>query len=1152
MRAGTGSPARRGGDWLVGGGEMGRLVRAMDWSSTALGAIDSWSPGLRTTVNLTLNSNVPISLFWGPQNTQIYNDGYRPICADKHPAALGQDFTETWSSAWPVIGDAFRSALSGTIAFLQDQRMFLDRHGYLEEAFFTFSFSPIRDESGAVTGLFHPVTETTSKLVTERRTTVLRDIATKPLTAGSRLHELQGAAEALSGSGVDIPFVLIYQEAIDGRSAELVAQHGLPAGGRGSELVVDLTQPLLGWPLTQALGRNTVIPVNRVAELFPGLVCAPYPEPINTAFVLPITPPEYGGPRCVMVAGASPRLPMNEAYRSYYDMVAAVVTAVIVNATALEAERKRSDALVQIDRAKTEFFNNVSHELRTPLTMLLGPLEDELAEISDQSPSIRRERLDTVHRNGLRLLRLVDTLLDFARIEEGEVGAQYELTDLGRLTTETAATFRSACERAGLRLSVDCPEVPGGVYVDHDMWETVVLNLMSNALKFTQRGEINLSLRAGPDAVELIVRDTGVGIPQADLPRVFERFYRVPGVQSRSHEGSGIGLSFVQQLVGQHGGSVHVESGPRPGTTFTVSIPLGAGHLPPDQVGRATRDAGRALRANQSLIAEALRWAPDFAPAQPARRSTDTTVPRTASGQLPPPSSDQDERPHILWADDNLDMREYVSRLLADSYQVETVADGQAALESVRRSPPALILTDVMMPRLDGFGLLRELRADPRTQGIPVILLSARVGEETRIDGLMAGADDYLVKPFSGRELLTRVRSHVQLGQLRREAEVLRKVSDRAAAVAASETQLRLITDALPVMICYIDTDLRYRFNNRAYEEWFGFSPEELRGKKVAEVWGPELFSQVAELFERALAGEVTVHEGALPGPMNDIRYVNSTLLPDIDSDGKTNGFFGVAVDVTESKQGEAEILRLNEELEQRVAARTRELAVANEELEAFSYSVSHDLRAPLRAIDGFSQMLLQRYVSDLPAEAQRYLERVRCNAQNMASLIEALLALSGLGRKVMTKQTIDQNKLVRACLNELGMDGAGCRIDITVADLPHCSGDATLLRQVWINLLSNAFKYTRNRLTPMISIGSRSDGMETVYFCRDNGAGFDIRQIDRLFGVFQRLHSSEEFEGTGVGLAIVQRIVHRHGGRIWAEGEVGKGATFSFTIADN
>jgi signal transduction histidine kinase len=425
--------------------------------------------------------------------------------------------------------------------------------------------------------------------------------------------------------------------------------------------------------------------------------------------------------------------------------------------------RESNEKLHEFDRAKTEFFSNVSHEFRTPLTLLLGTLEELLAR-SDTSAA--QEQLAVAHRNGLRLLKLVNSLLDFSRLQAGRATASYEPTDVGTLTAALAGSFRSLCDKAGLRLIVSCPPSQTPVYVDREMWEKVVLNLLSNAFKFTLAGEIEVNVRENSDACELSVRDTGVGIPEEELPRVFERFHRVESTRGRTIEGTGIGLSLVQEFVKLHGGSVKVESTLGRATRFTVRLPLGTAHLPADRIGAAPASASTALGA-RPFVEDAGRW---FSVGE---SSAELVVPGAMAE--PPPHERQvlpgTARPRVLLADDNADMRDYLSRLLAQRFDVEAAADGQEALQAARRRRPDMVLTDVMMPRLDGYGLLRALRSDPRLRTIPIIMLSARVGEEGIGEGLEAGADDYLIKPFSARELMARVTTNLKLAQMREEVD---------------------------------------------------------------------------------------------------------------------------------------------------------------------------------------------------------------------------------------------------------------------------------------------------------------------------------------------------------------------------------------------
>jgi signal transduction histidine kinase len=301
----------------------------------------------------------------------------------------------------------------------------------------------------------------------------------------------------------------------------------------------------------------------------------------------------------------NPRRPFDAGHQAFLDLVAHQMGTAIASAHAYEEEKQRAEALAELDRAKTAFFSNVSHEFRTPLTLILGPVEDMLAE--DRSRPRDRERIELVHRNSLRLLKLVNTLLDYARIEAGRVQASFEPTDLPVLTAHLASAFRSAIERVGMQLVVDCLPLGEPVYVDRDMWEKVVLNLLSNAFKYTLQGRITVSLRRADNVASLTVSDTGVGIPERELPRVFERFHRIENVQGRTHEGTGIGLALVRELIRLHGGTITVESVVGQGSTFAVTVPLGARHLPAERVSAARTLTSTAIGAS-SYVEEALRW----------------------------------------------------------------------------------------------------------------------------------------------------------------------------------------------------------------------------------------------------------------------------------------------------------------------------------------------------------------------------------------------------------------------------------------------------------------------------------------------------------------------------------------------------------------
>ncbi|WP_246162676.1 ATP-binding protein [Brasilonema sennae] len=440
----------------------------------------------------------------------------------------------------------------------------------------------------------------------------------------------------------------------------------------------------------------------------------------------------------------------------------------------LEQERQRAESLAELDRAKTTFFSNVSHEFRTPLTLLLAPLQDALNDRTTPLAPPQRERLELAHRNTNRLRKLVNTLLDFSRIEAGRMEAVYEATDLALLTTELASVFRSAIERAGVRLIVDCPPLPEPVYVDREMWEKIVLNLVSNAFKFTFEGEIAVRLHlADQRHVKLQVEDTGTGISPEELPHLFERFYQIRGTKARTHQGSGIGLALVHELIRLNGGTVDVSSTIGQGTCFTVTIPLGTAHLPNDRISATRTQASTGIGADP-YVQEAERWLPEEGNRErlTGNREQGAEEGGESAEEITPssPSSPLSPSPRILLVDDNADMRDYLTRILSEHVQVQAVGDGAAALAAAQERVPDLVLSDVMMPQLDGLELLKALRAEACTREVPIILLSARAGVESVVEGLEAGADDYLIKPFSATELVSRVNAHLQMAHLRLEA----------------------------------------------------------------------------------------------------------------------------------------------------------------------------------------------------------------------------------------------------------------------------------------------------------------------------------------------------------------------------------------------
>ncbi|GIE82141.1 histidine kinase [Actinoplanes philippinensis] len=710
---------------------VGADLAAVDWEATPLGPPQGWPQSLQTAVSILLSSRFSMWMAWGPQLTFFCNDAYRRnTLGRKYPWALGRPASEVWAEIWGDIGPRIDTVLrTGEATWDEALLLFLERSGYPEESYHTFSYSPLRDDDGALVGMLCVVSEETDRVIGERRMATLRDLGSDPSVVRTQEEVLAFVGGQLDRNRRDLPFTLTYLFGEDG-SARLAASTGIDVGHPAAAPE--------SWPAARLAGGEPVL-----ADLgrWDGLPAGDWAGPPLQALAVPLLR-QGDTPYGFLVAGLNRYRPLDDGYRGFVELTAGHVAAGIAGARSYESQQRRAEELAELDRAKTAFFSNISHEFRTPLTLIMGPVEDLLAVAGPET----RADLEVVHRNGLRLGKLVNTLLDFSRIEAGKMQARFETADLSAATAELASVFRSAIERAGLTFEVDCPPLPHPVHLDRGMWEKVVLNLLSNALKFTFDGGIRVTARAEGDEAIVTVSDTGVGVAEDEMPRLFERFHRIETSRSRSNEGSGIGLALVRELVGLHGGTITAESAVGRGTTFTIRLPFGSAHLPAD-----TRSSPGESNAD-SFLQEALRWLPDD--------GEQMVTPEP--GVVPAGGAS------LLVADDNADMRDYLSRLLrAAGHRVTAVVDGQQALETARTLTPDLIVSDVMMPRLDGLQLVAALRADPRTASTPVLLLSARAGQEASIEGLEAGADDYLFKPFSAAELLARVRANVELARLR-------------------------------------------------------------------------------------------------------------------------------------------------------------------------------------------------------------------------------------------------------------------------------------------------------------------------------------------------------------------------------------------------
>lgn len=924
-------PAKMTTIWQ-GGGEMGDRIRSTDWSKTPLGPAESWSPALRMMVGFLLANRFPQLLWWGPQFCSLYNDAYIPILGAKHPWAIGKPVNEVWREIWhvlkPLIEVPFRG---GNATWIEDIALEINRQGFVEETHFTVAYSPVPDDTveSGIGGVLATVHEITEKVIGERRVVALSELGAASAEPKTAEEACANAARILGAHTKDIPFVLLYLFDANGRIGRLAGSQGVGAADvQDLKSTDDLRRRVPGqpWLFADPTDAERIVLMDDLGTLFRDLPRGVGSEPPRNAAIVPLRshiPHRLAG---FMIVGISPRLQFDESYRKFLGLMSTQVSTTIGAARAYEEEKKRAEALAEIDRAKTAFFSNLSHEFRTPLTLMLGPLEDILAKPEGALDSGDRQLLTVVHRNSIRLQKMVNALLDFSRIEAGRVQARFEPTDLATLTAELASGFRSAIERAGLTFEVTCLPTQQPVYVDREMWEKIVLNLLSNAFKFTFKGGIEIGLGSDRESAILTVRDTGVGVSQEELPKLFDRFHRIEGSEARTHEGSGIGLALVQELVKIHGGEIAVASEPGKGTTFQVTMPLGYGYLPPERVRTAAETMSAGTVHTGVFVDEVLGWLP-------SKENILTSLEESQTLK-------KDSNIRILLADDNADMRQYIARLLSERWTVEVVGDGVSALEAIRKNPPTLVITDIMMPRMDGFGLLRELRNDAQTRRIPIIMLSARAGEESRIEGLEAGADDYVVKPFTARELTARVAARLDVYRLGTLLEQERSAIDD-------------LFRQTPVPIAVLSGwDLVYTIANPAYQEVVG--KRDIVGKPFLEAL-PELKGQGFDDLARTVmqTGKAYIGREALvkldrhgSGIIEDT-YFTFIYSPFGGQNGPNHSVIAICSEATDQVRArqQLEILaretslekerfqRLSESLDAEVRARTRELEKRNAEV---------------------------------------------------------------------------------------------------------------------------------------------------------------------------------------------------------------------------
>ncbi|RIB22806.1 hypothetical protein C2G38_2243074 [Gigaspora rosea] len=1167
---------------------MKNMVNNYDWSSTKLGPMDLWEPTVKTAACLCLNSTFPICLFLGPPEwIFLYNDAFSEYLKQDHPYALGKPMRDVWPKTLCDIVlqqvEYVRTNKKGL--FKKDEYYEAPRVGYIEEQYFDYAHSPIFKLDGTVWGILVIAQETTQNVLNTRRLKILNEF-------GKRVSEIESLesvchimTDILSNSK-DISYALIYfvehklNVGLESLIARLISTTFDKDGKDGRHIpdYLSETPEIIYLAEDAKKSYDTYVELKRDAVTGSFLKCESWPIRLviqkekhvkvllkdeSRAVLLPTKIPLCGGQSlsAVLICGVNQLCNLDEKYIDFLQLVMSQMTIFLVQGLSIEEEKKRSKILTDLNYQKVLFFQGISHELKTPLTLMLSPLDDVINACSHEIPIM--SYLQTIRRNSHRLLRLINLLLQFSNIETNQLEVRYRETNIVEFTRELASDFKNMAKTLGLDYNIDIPHhdeltqaIGDKVYLDHDMYETIVFNLCSNALKHTWNGCV--TIRLYPDYKKMVVlevSDTGIGIPETALPNIFQRFYRVESQGSRSHEGTGIGLALVKELITRHGGDITVTSIVNHGTTFKCWFPIGCEHLSTSQIHFNNEEnqinTVRELYTNRQLyLEESSQWIKNStSKAQNDIMGQKSTYDQIMNTKIMLPEDDS-EKYLILIVDDNNNMRDYLVDLLKE-FDVHCACDGQDAIQVLMRlnKLPDLILSDVMMPNMNGHELLDVLRSDVRTQVIPVILLSAQA-EDSKIQGLNKGADDYIIKPFSSRDLITRIRINIKLSHFRRKILYQHYKQEE-------KKQLLLSISSKILSKTNIDENLQYVVKEINHilpcERIFIISREqsEYKNNKMVALY------ECSEINKNV--SEVSVELRLKDDYWGWIKVHRTTSSIWLDSE----------IELVQQVSNQISLTIAYSNLSEENAEREIHLKAA----EAASYTksqilanTSHELRTPLGAITG----ILSIFEGATLTTKQIDMINIMTHASDtVLSIVNNILDAAKLeARKItLVNRTFDLLELFENTIEVFGKKAADKNIELIfnydVDLLPrYVKSDPERLKQVLCHLLSNAVKFTdKGEIMMTISMQSQKVDENTIY-CQivkkgnllielyDTGIGMDPKYEQHAWKSFSQgdMSITKKQDGTGLGLSICKNLVEINGGKINVESQSGQGSKFWFT----
>ncbi|KAH8117651.1 hypothetical protein DFH11DRAFT_1724631 [Phellopilus nigrolimitatus] len=1161
-------------------GGMKEMIENYDWHLTPLGPRSAWGSSLCMVVNYILANPFPLSIWWGPELVLLYNDAYKEMADHKHPHIFAKHGSVSWAELWESIGPLVTKVFHGEAVAKRDDLLFINRMTETklpEETYHSWSWVPI-EEDGIVKGFVNSTFESTSKIITERRMLILRELANKAGLARTQAEFVDAVINELQPFVIDCPFAAFYTVSVkdgpatnsnkprtsyihksvggppikielrragtvgvpnphpsvpekhelfldpltlrpssktrlkngspapssrshdsssDSRASTSTSSTAVPtvpgsspsgsASSRSTEpralsapstfsvtsvdaasatAVQKIPESAVIWPFAEAFSSRRPVHVPAIPDyVVEGFELRGWGEHAREAIVIPIVVDDAEIPSAVVVLGLNSRRPYDDDYAGWIDLLRISLNSLLTAVKGREADLIRAEHLAELDSAKTAFFSNASHELRTPLTLIQGPLEDSIANLGDSKV---KDNLVMASRNVVRLARLVDSLMDFSKLAANKLEGRFRPVQLGEYTSDLATLFRSTIEKSEIEYVVDCDRTDRR----DSFWEKILFNLIGNAFKYTMRGSIHVMLKYDKEHVHFHVKDTGVGIPQSDIHKVFNRFHRVDAI-SRSHEGTGIGLALTKELVRLHRGNLTVSSfteGESPdnhGSCFTIVLPLGKDHLPEGHIVQDNADAPQHRLYARGIVDEATQWSwrpPDL---RTPSESSDSGG-SSESGKMDPTTLFFVKSDVVLLVDDNADMRRYIKSLFDPFCQVAEASNGQEALNLLDEIKPNLILSDVMMPILDGYGLIAHVRRRSDTRLTPIILVTAKESEEARVEGLLSGADDYMSKPFTGKELIARVHLQMQLGKRRIELEA-KFLADHNREILYVNPRWYEISGHDPS----VSVDL-----------WPDCVQEEDQ-KTVEDLWRASFESQ------KSASLEFRFKNGT---------YAKWSLQPLLASSGALAGLISTITDVSDHRLYEASRLAHAQEREALARKRAEEAEERRKEAderrrgqELLIDVTSHELRQPVSAILNCSSLVRSNLAShrdelsrnftdnELYKPTEAMLDAIDDDLEALDAIYQCGLAQERIANDVLSLSRIQLQILsihpvefeliaeiqgiISIFRNELKMK----RINLNLSfgdsfkklGVTRVSSDKSRFGQVMTNLLSNGIKFT-------------------------------------------------------------------------------------------